>query len=89
MKSKWGSFLRNWTDDEQGRVVSKANFNTVFIPFLLQHFKYAKNHVIKGFCDTGLMPFKFENADLSKNLVKKRKSIVNFYEGINIDRKTE
>ena len=49
MKSKWGQYARNWVDEKPGRVITKTNFNTVFIPFLLNHFKHACDHVIIGF----------------------------------------
>ena len=89
MKSKWSQYARNWSDNNPGKFITKNNFNTIYIPFLLNHFKHAKAHIQAGFFITELITFKFENADLSKILVKKRKSKVNVYEGINIDGKTE
>ena len=65
--------------------LGKANFHKIFIPFILNHFKYASPNVRNGFIITGLMPFSFnpDGVDFSKILVQKRKSLAVPTEGVN------
>ena len=73
LKKRWGTYAKAWSDTHPNQVINKNNFNTIFIPFLLNHFKYSSPHVINGFKITGLISFCVDNCDYSKLIVKKKR----------------
>ena len=49
MKRRWVTYARNWIDNHPDSPITNANFNKIFIPFVLNHFKHVSPHVGAGF----------------------------------------
>ena len=87
MKQRWAVYAKGWCNKHPTQTINKANFNKIFIPFLLNHFKHARPNVRNGFKVTGLVPFGPDGCDFSKILVKKRKALACPTERVHIDKK--
>ena len=87
IKKKWGTYSKVWSD--ANGPIKAHNFNKVFIPFLLNHFKDSSPNVEHGFYKTGIFPFNEDNCDMSKLISKNRNTYPYPTEGVNIDGKVE